>query len=287
MSAADFKEPESEPDTRAEMVRDVIVAYSTPVSILVLGLIGIGVAWWTGYLSVPTDVPSRIPPSLVRWWPFVVGGIPALWFAAEPIADRLDTDTRAVLHAVQPSSGDFADYLIPDEIRSDMTVVDKNGNELDQSRLHDVVTPSGRQAWEIQEYDPEANVATVSFMAGFTPTDIRRFESSIDRVEMEAQEKASRYDDLIASNNLAVMDAVDDEINQFMHAFDSIINMHDNPMMSNVEGALEEYGVEQSELDEQSIGDEIDVEDPRVKYGDREPPGQDSNTAYGYGDRDE
>ena len=285
MSAEDFDRPERGADSRVEIARDIVVAYSTPVSILLLAGIGLGVGWMTGVVTIPVDAPPRIPRSVSRWWPFIAVGVPVLWVASGPLAESLDKDTRAVLHAVQPSSGDFADYLIPDEIRKDLTVIDKNGNELDQSRLHDVRTPSGRQAWEVQEYRPEENVAVVSFMAGFSPTDIRRYESSLDRVEAEAQIKASRYDDLVASNNLAVMQAVDDEINQLLHAFDGYINMHDNPMLSNVEGALEEYGVGQSDLEESSIDDEIGVEDPRVKYGDREAPGEDP-AAYGYGDQE-
>ena len=268
------QKPDTEPDSKRDVARDLLVAYRVPVTLFTLA--GALYALHIGLLPSTVDIPPKWTRYAVQ---FTIASAIA-YLPAERAAQWLDEDTRIALHEVDPADGDYAVILLPDERWENLTVLDKQGNEVDKSKLFEVMTKTGRQSYECQWYDIESNTAVVSFMAGFSPTEVRRYRKSQARIEEEVAAKSAKYDDVTANLRLVVRDAASSEINQFIHAYDGLMQLDDTSMKDNLEAARERYGVSQAEL-ESVVEDDVDVDDPRVKHGDKELAGSDE-TAYSY-----
>lgn len=268
--------PAPETVSKLGVVRDLLVAYSTPITLVTLA--GGAYSLYAGILPSQIDIPPEWGRYALQ---FMLASL-AAWKPAEKVVDFLDRDTRSIIHELQPESGDFRIARIPDEVWSDLTVLDKDGREVDRHYLHKVNTASGKQAYEVQRYDLEENEAVVSFFSGYTPTEIRRFESSIERIEEEVAAKSAKYDDLVATLSLVVRDAVHKQLNKFIHSFEGLMSMDETSLMDSIGEAEDEYGVDQAEL-ESVIDDMVDTPDPRKEFGNREDRGQIASS-YGGGD---
>ncbi|MFC6723129.1 hypothetical protein ACFQE1_01725 [Halobium palmae] len=268
------EKPEITGDTRAEMARDLLVAYRVPLT-----LVGLAVGTYAVYSGL---LPSQlnIPPEYWRYVSQYFISLAVAYVPAKEAANWLDQDTRIALHELDPASGDYRVALISENRWKDLTVLDKRGREVNRSKLYQPAVQSGRESYECQWYDIESNTAVVSFMAGFSPTQLRRYEQSLMRVEEEVAAKSAKYDDVTANLRLVVRNAAHREYNQFIHAYDGLMQIDETSMKDNLEAAQEQYGVNKADL-ESVVEDVVDVEDPRVKYGDKEPPGSD-DTAYSF-----
>ena len=257
--------------TTKAFVRDMLVAYKTPVSLLMGG--AVAALFLTGRIPIPELIPSWLPRHVFQG---VVVGL-AVWKPLEFLISLVDSDTRPMLKVLDPVTGDGGYVRIPHERWNNLTVVDKQGDEIKKSQLHQTTTISGRTAYEVDEYNEEENVAVVSWMGGFSNQDIRRFRSAVDYIQEELSAKADRYETLVSNLGMIKREAASKEINRFIHTFEGVLDMDDHSLTDSLEEAEAKYGLEVSQQIEDDIIEEMleDVEDPRKKHGDLDATGED------------
>lgn len=157
---------------------EVVIAYKWFIGppLLVLGFIIASRFGLTG------DLPSV---SIPGWfWAYLVLAI--LVFAVtwpwQTLIIKAMESVGKLLHDVNPYNGDAALWELTEDQWSDLTVVNSRGEEMDKGELWHIDTLHG--GYECVEYDPEENVAVVSWFGGADPLELRAYKKTLKIVEM-------------------------------------------------------------------------------------------------------
>ncbi|MBP1986770.1 hypothetical protein [Halolamina salifodinae] len=169
----------------------ILSEYSTLISILVaVPLVFLGGFWMLNGTLPTVSIPSWV---WVYSALFILAGV--VTWGRQSWAIKQMEQMGEIIHDVAPKSGDFGVYEVEPEQFEELTVMAPAGvtenedgeeevvyEETNKSQL-DTVNCRFGVAYECTEYDPDSNVAYVSWMAGASPTEVRASKMMIERVE--------------------------------------------------------------------------------------------------------
>ncbi|ELZ08501.1 hypothetical protein C479_14218 [Halovivax asiaticus JCM 14624] len=146
-----------------------------------------------------------VQPSPPAWaWLVALSGavgIAAAIMPAKRVIGELVSDDFELLEELKPVSGDRATRKISRDRWAELTVVDHDGKIRDKSYLTEVsrlvdVNESGQaewqQAYEVDRYFPERNVAIASWLAGASNADLRRYRRAYRKITSELSKEADQ-----------------------------------------------------------------------------------------------
>jgi len=159
----------------------------------VIGVIGLAVA--NARYGVSISIPG--------WVRIYIGSvIAALLIGIYPVRKTVETlwDSEMVpLVVLDAANGDIGVIELSPARFRDLTVVDHGGERHDSSFLREVSLMGGRRAYEVDEFDPERNVAVSSWMSGATNRDIRRHKHTVKYLKEELSREADKSLDALVN----------------------------------------------------------------------------------------
>lgn len=188
------------------------------ISTLVLGIgLAGSVGWWQLGLSV-----SEIPLSV---WVFIAVAFVTLPYAiliSAIVVGLVYNPDRVILHEVDAGDGDVATHEISKQTYEELIVVNKNGQEIAKGHLHPIDVLRASEAYEVNTYDSEANVAEVSWMGEASNSQIRRHERMLERIQTTLSPLANSYSDLHAVLDMEVQERTRDVFNTLMAKLEGV-----------------------------------------------------------------
>ena len=159
----------------------------------VIGAIALGVA----------NVRYGVSISIPAWVRVYIGSvIAALLIGIYPVRKAVETlwDSEMVpLVVLDAANGDLGVIELSPARFRDLTVVDHGGDRHDSSFLREISLMGGRRAFEVDDYDPERNVAVSSWMSGATNRDIRRHKHTVSYLKEELSREADKSLDALVN----------------------------------------------------------------------------------------
>lgn len=167
--------------------------------------------WWYTGLSA-SDIPT---------WGWVAIAVVVL---TTPYAIAISTFAISlvfrpydvVLHELEPETGDIAVHDLAADRYEDLVVVDANGTEIGKQYLHEIDVRRAGQAYEVTSYNPETNVAEVSWMGEASNADIRRHQEITEQLKESLSPLARAYRDMHAKMDIVVEQRVSDAVGSVM-----------------------------------------------------------------------
>lgn len=162
--------------------RELIVS-----TVVIIGIQAVVWAEWEMWFLKLPQLPSWILVAIGAFVFFAPFAIPIGWFGERWLAEE-----ETVLVSVQSAvTGDqHLKHLTPTAF-DEMTILDSRGEERSRDYL-EVVRVNGRRAYEVQDYDPDANVALASSMAGRSNSEIRRDREEIGAIKTDLVREADK-----------------------------------------------------------------------------------------------
>ena len=231
-----------------------------------------GVLWIVYGVSI--SIPSWIPV-------FAGSVIAALIIGIYPVRKAIETlwDSEMVpIVVLDAASGDLGVVELSPARFRDLTVVDHGGERHDSSFLREVSLMGGRRAYEVDQYDPERNVAVSSWMSGATNRDIRRHKHTVRYLKEELSREADKSLDalvnapevlreqgaVIANSMIRTAEGVESPTDESSDVYDQMWERVEETDRS--EELLQDRGMEGDSIEE-SLGrwaqdkDDISIED--------------------------
>lgn len=141
-------------------------------------------------------------PSMPNWfWVAVITTIiaaPYGWILGKNMAAGLYESDVEVLSLQDPASGDQRLKKVDPDRFSEMTIVNHNDKQREHDFLHRVRI-NGVMCWEVDDYDPENNLAVASWMAGESNSSIRADRRQIRRIKNDLEREADKAMELMAN----------------------------------------------------------------------------------------
>jgi hypothetical protein len=193
-----MSDPELEPEPWRHTVRDLAIAYKTPISLLVAAGAIIAGLVLAGEFNIPSWVPT------LAWYSVVgsIAGIPIAWGLVWYLTD----DPGIELLDLHPVASDHQHLRIGRESFADLYIEDPLGNEVGSEQLNDI-TVNGRQGYEVINYDPDRHAVTTSWMGGASADEMRAYRSQVEYIQRKLSLMADQYVDLRANLSPVVRDA--------------------------------------------------------------------------------
>lgn len=174
------------------------------------------IAGWYFGLSIPA-VPKWIWIGLGT----IAVAAPSAWVAGSRLARWLWTQDDVLLSEQSATSGDQRLILLdPDRFES-MTVVNQNDEVRERTYLHEIIV-NGRRAFEVDSYDEEANLATASWQAGASNSEIRSERRKIDKIKTSLEKEADKAHELLSSHTEIVREQVSEIAHEMIRVAEDV-----------------------------------------------------------------
>lgn len=182
-------------------------------------------------------------PGLPNWLVIVilVGSFAALLGAPWGYivaANILRPDTRLVSEVNAPT-GDQRLYHLSPERFDDMRVYSQTGKPRDRSYLKNPEI-NGRQAWEVDLYDPESNVAVASWMAGRSNIDVRRSERTLYKIKSDLERQTDKALELLINHPDILRESLGEAANELVRVAEDVELPEGKALHKRLGEALEE-----------------------------------------------
>ena len=124
----------------------------------------------------------------------------------------------------------------------------------------------------------------MSDKAGFSPTEVRRYQLAVKRIQEERNAKAAKFEGLTANLDTVKHDAVAREINKYIHVVSGLLSMDETSTTESINWASEKHGLSDIDEIDQMIEDAVQTSDPCETYGSAGSGRSRSSMAASYND---
>lgn len=226
------------------------------------------VVWWTGLSA--DSIPSWGWVAIITTLATLPYGIAIALFAISLVFEPHDV----VLVELEPETGDIAVHDVATEKYQDLVVIDANGSEIGKEYLQEVDVKKAGRAFEVTSYDPDRNVAEVSWMGEATNREIRRHQSLVQQIKESLSPLARSYRDMHARMDVVIEDKVSDSMNAMLAMIEDVDlppgeQLHDQMSAEPGEQSLEQLPDPDEELDDIATPapEEVDADNPAPQTG--------------------
>lgn len=174
------------------------------------------VVWWTGLSA--DSIPSWGWVAIITTVATLPYGVAIALFAISLVFEPHDV----VLVELKPETGDIAVHDIATEKYNDLVVLDANGSEIGKEYLQEVDVKKAGRAFEVTSYNPDRNVAEVSWMGEATNREIRRHQSLVKQIKESLSPLARSYRDMHARMDVVIEDKVSDSMNAVLAMIEDV-----------------------------------------------------------------
>lgn len=215
---------------------------------LVFGVAFLGVAS-SAYLGFGiSDVPL--------WgWVFIgssVAAAPVGLIVGVIIVVVLYSPDGVPLHEIDPVDGDAAGHLISEEKWDDLIAVDSKGREVEKTQLHTINTLLG-VGYEVKRYNPDTNVAQLSFAAETKAVELRRNRQTVEALDEQYSDVVDNLVEVRARHKHATREAVKDSTMEMLTIMEGI----DVPAGENFVTDIINEKTEEARIDEMATIDDV------------------------------
>lgn len=182
----------------------VMTAVFAPAFIILAGV--------THYGITMSDIP------LWAWVALATAAItfPYAVFVSAVVVGLIYDPDRVILAEVDGGDGDLAVHDISPQTWEELIAVDANGNEISRAFLHRIDVRRASEAYEVHQYNPDTNVAEVSWMGDVTEREIRRHENLLEQVRESLSPLARAYEEMHARVDIEIEERTSDAMNSML-----------------------------------------------------------------------
>lgn len=167
------------------------------IPIAIAGAFIATLAVWQGWSFPSSRAFLESPPNWAMVAILTSLLVAPMYLVSKRVADGVYTREVKRVVEVDGISPGYNVYLLEPETFEKMTVHNHNGTEKDRDFLNEVHV-NGKPAVEVDEYDPEENVATASWLAGATNAEIRVQREKIDDIKGDLEAEADKALEFLA-----------------------------------------------------------------------------------------